>query len=65
MPRPTKHRKPYIVVFCEGESEQAYTDFSVKKARVFRAHKYNPIKALEVTRFDSFSLAFRGSQFAL
>lgn len=27
MPRPTKRRKPYIVVFCEGESEQAYTDF--------------------------------------
>ena len=27
MPRPTRRRKPYIVVFCEGESEQAYTDF--------------------------------------
>ena len=31
MPRPTKHRKPYIVVFCEGESEQAYTDFLKKE----------------------------------
>lgn len=31
MPRPTKKSKPYIVVFCEGESEQAYTDF-LKKA---------------------------------
>ena len=27
MPRPTKKSKPYIVVFCEGESEQVYTDF--------------------------------------
>ena len=25
--KPTKPTKPYIVVFCEGESEQAYTDF--------------------------------------
>lgn len=31
MPRPTKRRKPYIVVFCEGESEQAYTDFLKKE----------------------------------
>lgn len=31
MPRSTKHRKPYIVVFCEGESEQAYTDFLKKE----------------------------------
>ena len=30
MPRPTRRRKPYIVVFCEGESEQAYTDFLKK-----------------------------------
>lgn len=27
MPRPIKSSKPYIVVFCEGESEQVYTDF--------------------------------------
>lgn len=27
MPRLIKKTKPYIVVFCEGESEQAYTDF--------------------------------------
>lgn len=27
MPRPTRRKKPYIVVFCEGESEQAYVDF--------------------------------------
>lgn len=33
MPRPTKQRKPYIVVFCEGESEQAYTDFLKKEFR--------------------------------
>ena len=31
MPRPTRQRKPYIVVFCEGESEQAYTDFLKKE----------------------------------
>lgn len=24
MPRRTRSAKPYIVVFCEGESEQAY-----------------------------------------
>ena len=31
MPRPTKKSKPYIVVFCEGESEQVYTDFLKKE----------------------------------
>ena len=31
MPRPAKRSKPYIVVFCEGESEQAYTDFLKKE----------------------------------
>ena len=31
MPRPTRRRKRYIVVFCEGESEQAYTDFLKKE----------------------------------
>lgn len=31
MPRPTKRSKPYIIVFCEGESEQAYTDFLKQK----------------------------------
>ena len=31
MPRPTKKSKPYIVVFCEGESEQVYTDFLRKE----------------------------------
>ena len=33
MPRPTRRRKPYIVVFCEGESEQAYTVFLKKEFR--------------------------------
>lgn len=33
MPRPVKRSKPYIVVFCEGESEQAYTDFLKKQFR--------------------------------
>ena len=27
MPRKTRKSKPHIYVFCEGESEQAYTDF--------------------------------------
>lgn len=27
MPRQIKKTKPLIYVFCEGESEQAYTDF--------------------------------------
>ena len=31
MPRRFKDSKPYIVVFCEGESEQAYTDFLKKE----------------------------------
>lgn len=31
MPRPVRRRKPYIVVFCEGESEQVYTDFLKKE----------------------------------
>lgn len=31
MSRPTKRSKPYIVVFCEGESEQSYTDFLKKE----------------------------------
>lgn len=30
MPRQTKNTKPLIHVFCEGESEQAYTDFLKK-----------------------------------
>ncbi len=31
MPRPTRNQKPLIYVFCEGESEQAYTDFLKKE----------------------------------
>lgn len=31
MPRRFKKIKPLIYVFCEGESEQAYTDFLKKK----------------------------------
>lgn len=34
MPRRTRSEKPYIIVFCEGESEQAYTDFLWKKAEL-------------------------------
>lgn len=31
MPRPARRQKPYIIVFCEGESEQAYVDFLRKE----------------------------------
>ncbi len=31
MPRKLRNTKPLIYVFCEGESEQAYTDFLKKK----------------------------------
>ena len=31
MARKTKPSKPLIYVFCEGESEQAYTDYLRKK----------------------------------
>ncbi|MCC8100802.1 MAG: hypothetical protein LIP11_00570 [Clostridiales bacterium] len=30
MPRKVKAAKPLIYVFCEGESEQAYTDYLKK-----------------------------------
>lgn len=33
MPRRVKREKPYIIVFCEGESEQAYADFLKTKFR--------------------------------
>lgn len=33
MPRKLKKEKLYIEVFCEGESEQAYTDFLREKFR--------------------------------
>ena len=33
MSRPTKREKKYIVVFCEGESEQAYMSFLKKEFR--------------------------------
>ena len=31
MPRPTKRSKSVILVFCEGKSEQVYTDFLKKE----------------------------------
>ena len=33
MPRRVKREKPYIIVFCEGESEQAYADFLKREFR--------------------------------
>lgn len=41
MPRHLKKQKKYIVVFCEGESEQAYTKFlrnRFKDVAVFKCH---------------------------
>lgn len=40
MPRQFRKRKPYIVVFCEGESEQAYTEFLKRKFREDAVIKY-------------------------
>ena len=31
MTRPLRKEKPYIVVFCEGESERAYVEFLRKE----------------------------------
>lgn len=33
MSRRVKREKPYIIVFCEGESEQAYADFLKREFR--------------------------------
>lgn len=33
MPRRVKREKPYIIVFCEGESEKAYADFLKREFR--------------------------------
>lgn len=33
MPRRVKREKPYIIVFCDGESEQAYADFLKREFR--------------------------------
>lgn len=40
MPRQFKKTKPYIVVFCEGETEQAYTEFLKKKFKDAAVIKY-------------------------
>ena len=39
MPRQLKRKKPYIIVFCEGESEQAYIDFLKKEFKDVAAIK--------------------------
>ena len=68
MPRPTKKSKPYIVVFCEGESEQVYTDSKMLrpssgqappgflKKRTANFKRTKPIKATPKSqmRFGSF-----------
>lgn len=36
MPRQLKRKKPYIIVFCEGESEQAYIDFLKRNLRMLQ-----------------------------
>ena len=40
MPRNSRSYKPLIYVFCEGESEQAYTDFLKKKFQKCARIKY-------------------------
>lgn len=40
MPRPTRKTKPLIYVFCEGESEQAYTEFLKKTFSDLTVIKY-------------------------
>lgn len=40
MPRPTRKTKPLIYVFCEGESEQAYTEFLKKTFSDLAVIKY-------------------------
>lgn len=40
MPRQFKNRKPYIIVFCEGESEQAYVEFLKKEFKDEAVLKY-------------------------
>ncbi len=39
MSRSTKPAKPYIVVFCEGESEQAYAEYELNRFSVSRCRK--------------------------
>ena len=46
MPRPTKRSKPYIVVFCEGKSEQVYTDFLRKEFKDVASIKRPPSTGL-------------------
>lgn len=46
MPRRTKPVKPYIVVFCEGESEQVYMDFLKKEFQDVASIKRSKSKGL-------------------
>lgn len=39
MSRSTKPAKPYIVVFCEGESEQPYAEYELNRFSVSRCRK--------------------------
>lgn len=55
MPRRTKHEKPYIVVFCEGESEQAYTDFLRKEFRDVAVIKKVKTTGLFETAYNKFN----------
>lgn len=40
MPRKLKKAKPLIYVFCEGESEQAYTEFLKSRFKDVAVIKY-------------------------
>ena len=59
MSRSTKPAKPYIVVFCEGESEQAYTDFLRKEFKdVASIHRPKATGLFDVA--DSKTIFYKG-----
>ena len=50
MPHQIRESKKYIVVFCEGESEQVYMDFLKKEFRDVAVIKLSLIHISEPTR---------------
>lgn len=54
MPRKLKNSKPLIYVFCEGESEQAYTEFLKNRFKDVAVIKYLKKTGLFETAEDSF-----------
>lgn len=54
MPRQNRSYKPLIYVFCEGESEQAYTDFLKRKFQKYACIKYPKAQGLFETAQEKF-----------